>query len=307
MDGWLKQSTAITLRIGPFLDDTDGKTAETGLTISQADVRLSKAGGAFAQKNDATGCTHDENGYYSCPLNATDTGTLGLLKLAVTKSGALPVWHTFMVLAVNVYDSLIAASDKLQVDMQEWIGVAPLALTSQLVQAQTNQLDSQAKADVNAEADTALADYDPPTKAEMDSGFAGLNDLSAAEVNAEVDAALVDYDPPTKAEMDSGFAGLNDPTPQEIWEYSTRALTDKADFALSAASRAAIWDEQEATLSLSFETLMYRIFTLLSHKMNVTDASGAAALRNAGDTGNIATGSITDDDTTTVRAAWSWV
>jgi hypothetical protein len=22
MDGWLKQSTAITLRIGPFLDDT---------------------------------------------------------------------------------------------------------------------------------------------------------------------------------------------------------------------------------------------------------------------------------------------
>ena len=28
MDGWLKQSTAITLRIGPFLDETNGKDAE---------------------------------------------------------------------------------------------------------------------------------------------------------------------------------------------------------------------------------------------------------------------------------------
>lgn len=45
-------------------------------------------------------------------------------------------------------------------------------------------------AQVNAEVDTALADYDPPTKAELDSGLAGLNDLSAAEMNAQVDAAL---------------------------------------------------------------------------------------------------------------------
>lgn len=37
-----------------------------------------------------------------------------------------------------------------------------------------------------------------------------LNDLSAAEVNAEVDTALADYDAPTKAELDAGLAGLND-------------------------------------------------------------------------------------------------
>jgi hypothetical protein len=63
-------------------------------------------------------------------------------------------------------------------------------------------------AEVNAEVDTALADYDAPTKAEMDAGFAALNDLSAAEVNAEIDTALSDYDAPTKAEMDSGFAAV---------------------------------------------------------------------------------------------------
>ena len=46
---WLKQSTAVTVKMGPFLDETDQKTVETGLTISQADIRLFKNGGDFAQ------------------------------------------------------------------------------------------------------------------------------------------------------------------------------------------------------------------------------------------------------------------
>lgn len=56
----------------------------------------------------------------------------------------------------------------------------------------TSGLSAQAKLDVNTEADTALADYDAPTKAELDSGFAALNDLTAAQVNAEVDTAISD-------------------------------------------------------------------------------------------------------------------
>lgn len=63
-------------------------------------------------------------------------------------------------------------------------------------------LNNLSTADVKAEVDTALADYDGPTKAELDAGFAALNDLSATQVNAVVDTALADYDPPTKAEMD---------------------------------------------------------------------------------------------------------
>jgi len=55
-----------------------------------------------------------------------------------------------------------------------------------------SDLNDLSTTQVNAEVDTALADYDAPTKAEMDSGFAGLNDLSAAQVNAEVDIALSD-------------------------------------------------------------------------------------------------------------------
>lgn len=102
----LKQSTAATIKLGPFIDDTDGKTAETGLTISQADIRLSKNGGDIAQTHDATGATHDELGYYNVPLDATDTNTLGRLLVAVHESGALPVWQEFLVVTANVYDTL---------------------------------------------------------------------------------------------------------------------------------------------------------------------------------------------------------
>ena len=113
---FLKQSTACNLKIGPFLDNGDGYTAETGLTVSQADVRLSKNGGNIAQKSDATSCTHDALGFYLCPLNATDTNTLGRLQLIVAESGALPVFHDFMVVTANVYDT-VCGSDSLMVDL----------------------------------------------------------------------------------------------------------------------------------------------------------------------------------------------
>jgi hypothetical protein len=112
----LKQSTAATIKLGPFIDDTDGKTAETALSIAQADVRLSKNGGDFAKKNSSTSATHDENGYYDIPLNATDTGTLGRLRVAVSKSGALPVWQDFLVVTANVYDTL-CSTDSLDVNV----------------------------------------------------------------------------------------------------------------------------------------------------------------------------------------------
>lgn len=115
MTAWLKQSTAVDIALGPFLDATDGVTPETGLTISQADVRLKKNAGAWAQKNDATSAAHEENGWYECELDATDTNTLGILIVAVNESGALPVWREFMVVPANVYDSLVSNVEFLEV------------------------------------------------------------------------------------------------------------------------------------------------------------------------------------------------
>lgn len=112
-----RASTATTVTIGPFVDASDGVTPLTALTITPSDVRLSKNGGAFANKNESSNCTHLESGYYACQLDATDTNTAGRLRIAVTMSGALPVWLDLDVLPAAIYDSLIAGTAALDVDL----------------------------------------------------------------------------------------------------------------------------------------------------------------------------------------------
>lgn len=122
----LKQSTAYTFQLGPFVDSTDGVTPEASLTIAATDVDLSKNGGAFADKTDATALTStgDSQGYYDCVLDTTDTGTLGKLDVRCYVSGALPVFKSFMVVPAIVYDSLVAGSDLLDVSMTQILGTA---------------------------------------------------------------------------------------------------------------------------------------------------------------------------------------
>lgn len=128
---FLRQSTAQAINFGPFVDSTDGVTAETGLTIAQGDMLLSKDGGAYAQKSAAGNATHDADGHYTTTLSTTDTATVGVLKLQVAVSGALPVFERFYVVEEAVYDNMYAAS-----------AVGPLTA-----------------AQVNTEADTALSDF----------------------------------------------------------------------------------------------------------------------------------------------------
>lgn len=107
---FLRQSTASQVRtIGPFVDDTDFKTAETGLTIANTDIKLMSNGGSSANKNSGGG-THRVNGVYSVTFDATDTATVGELTVSVVVSGALPVMKTFFVLEEAVFDALFASS-----------------------------------------------------------------------------------------------------------------------------------------------------------------------------------------------------
>lgn len=108
--GFLRGNTAATIKLGPFLDSTDGNTDETALTISQADVRLSKNGGDMAQKNDSNAATHDEIGIYDCALNTTDTNTYGRLRVTVHESEALTVDQTYQVLPEIIYDSFFPSA-----------------------------------------------------------------------------------------------------------------------------------------------------------------------------------------------------
>jgi len=108
----LRANTAVDVLIGPFVDDADGDTPLTGLTLV---VELSKNGQGLAAKNDATAPVHDAggtvDGYYNCELDDTDTNTEGALTLAVHHADALPVRHEFMVLAEAAWDSKYVAKD----------------------------------------------------------------------------------------------------------------------------------------------------------------------------------------------------
>jgi hypothetical protein len=112
----LKQSIAINIPLGPFLDSGDGNTERTDLTINQADVLLSKNGGAMASKNEVSVSAHDRNGNYICALDTTDTNTLGRLRVYCHVAGALAVLQDFLVVPPNVWDSLVGGTANLAVD-----------------------------------------------------------------------------------------------------------------------------------------------------------------------------------------------
>ena len=86
----------------------------------------------------------------------------------------------------------------------------PVSITVVTDTKKVGTLQDLSSANAQTAAAAALTAYDPPTKAELDAGLAGLNDLDATAVQTAAAAALTAYDPPTKAELDAGLAGLND-------------------------------------------------------------------------------------------------
>lgn len=126
----LRQSTASQeIPLGYFVDSVDGDTEETGLTIANTDIKLWKTGATTLANKNSGGATHISNGVYYCTLDATDTDTLGALIVFVHVAGALAVRVECEVLAANVYDSLIAGSDMLQVDTEQWKDATAPAMT----------------------------------------------------------------------------------------------------------------------------------------------------------------------------------
>lgn len=120
---YLRQSTASQeVCLGPFVDATDGKTAETGLTIANTDIVIWKHGATATGTKNSGGGTHMAGGLYSAVLDATDSNTLGNMVVLVNVSGALPVRHEFVVLPSNIYDSMILGTDLFDVSVTQFGG-----------------------------------------------------------------------------------------------------------------------------------------------------------------------------------------
>jgi hypothetical protein len=103
-----KYKTAGQIRqFGPFLDDTDFKTPETGLTIANTDIQIYKNGATTGANKNSGGATHIADGNYYATFNATDTDTLGDGYIDIQVAGALPVKRYFVVLTEDQYERYI--------------------------------------------------------------------------------------------------------------------------------------------------------------------------------------------------------
>lgn len=124
----LKQSTASQeIYLGVFVDEVDGYTPETALTIANTDIKLGLAGGTTLTNKNSGGAAHISGGIYSAVLDATDTATLGPIMIYVKVAGARFVLLECCVYSANVYDSIIGNTDLLQVDSAQIQGSATAA------------------------------------------------------------------------------------------------------------------------------------------------------------------------------------
>ena len=291
----LKQSSAATIPIGPFVDSSDGNTVEDGLTISQADVRLSKNGGNMAQKNESSSCSHDELGYYMCDLDTTDTNTLGRLRIMVHESGALPVWIDCMVVPANTFDSMVSGTDYIDAEIRDpsygamnnliaqWLWGDNYTFTpSVMVRAfggdgenlgiwSTLHLGSDYQVLLSTDAQDLSASLDVNTKT-----FESDLDLTAtmkSSVNTEADTAISDYDPPTHTELTSALSGLNDPTAaaiaDAIWDEAKSGHTAGGSFGEEVQAHALTTDV--TTAHSTTDGLVTTVDTVVDSIKTVTD------------------------------------
>ncbi len=242
--GFLRQSTAVDILLGPFLDETTGKDAEAGLTILRADVKLSKNGQGLAQKTEASQSQADgSDGYYNCVLDTTDTNTVGQLTLIVHESGALPVRLDYHIVEEAVYDAMYGGS-----------AAGPLLAAGTLANVTTTATVSNdvttdsasrtaSKADVSALATgtnvtdahsttdgkidttdgligTAQSDLDKLTGTDGATLASAQGNYAPNKVVPDAAGTLASYDPPTKTEMDSAFTEIKGAT----WSSSTDTL-----------------------------------------------------------------------------------
>ena len=256
-DGILRQSTAVDVLIGPFVDSTDGVTPETGLTIQ---VDVSKNGQALADRNDVTNPVHDAagtvDGYYNCELDATDTNTVGSLVLACFSAGALQVRHAYQVVEENVYDAFFAASATGGTDLAAILVDTGTTLDARIPAALVSgRMDASVGA-MAANVLTATAiNADAITAAKV-----------AADVSAEIADAVLDEDMSAHQTQGSLGQAIGDPVADTNTIYKA-VVTDAAgatvgvDVVAVKAETAAILVDTGTTLQAELDAIEAAVIT----------------------------------------------
>ena len=121
---FLRQNTATRVTVGPFIDKTDAFTPEIALTATNEAITFivddagvptlvidTTATGSGVGNNDLVHIVNDNAGYYDFELTATQTNYVGRAVLSIQYlTDHLPVFHEFMIVPANVYDSFFGTS-----------------------------------------------------------------------------------------------------------------------------------------------------------------------------------------------------
>ncbi len=141
--------TAITVIVGPLVDNADFKTLKTAIAHDAPGMDLEliveKADGTTVKTDitptsgGANDWTHKGNGYYELEVTAAQNAEEGVLRVVGVSTGVLPFASAaYDVVPALVYDSLVKGTDKLQVDAQQIEGADA---TEQLAAAAAAVLD----------------------------------------------------------------------------------------------------------------------------------------------------------------------
>ena len=109
----LRQSTAVDIRMGPFVDPTDGVTPVTGITLAAADQAevLKVDGAATAAMAGTFAAVTGADGWYDYTVATGDVNLVGEVVFVVQDASAcLPVFVRAMVVEEEVFDDLFTAS-----------------------------------------------------------------------------------------------------------------------------------------------------------------------------------------------------
>lgn len=157
-------------------------------------------------------------------------------------------------------------------------------------------------AEVQSECTDALNAYDPPTNTEMTTAFTeikGATWASGTDTLEHIRNKLTDIETDTQ-DLQTQIGTDGDGLTGIPWNGSWDAeVQSEVEDALKNASI--------GSLSMDLVSLIEDTYQMTNNKMTVNESTGAVALRNIGDTANIATGSVTSSSGTTTRAELSWV
>ncbi len=152
---WIKEDASVNIRIGPFVDIGDGFTAKTGLTWRRGCAAVARTMARLRPRTARPGLRTTSQGYYYVPMDATDVGTAGSLRVIVNKqaASAMPVCEDFQVLPPNVWESLATGVEWLEVTpLRPVFGISGTTLTIKKTDNTTDQFARSVQVSASAQA-----------------------------------------------------------------------------------------------------------------------------------------------------------